>query len=370
MFAFVSPPYVMTAWIGGPLATRFLASPGGYRWGFGTFAIIQPIVCTPLLLLFWWNYRKAKKQGLMQRVKTNRTTYQSIMHYLIEFDAVGVFLLSGGLALFLLPFNIYSYQALGWRSPMIICMIVFGLVLLAGFGLYEKSLSPKCFLPFHLLVDRTVVGACCLAAILFVSYFIWNAFFTSFLQVVQGLSITHAGYIESIYSVGACLWSLVIGFAIRYFGRFEWAALYFGVPLNILVVGLLIDFHQPEYSIGFIVMCQIFLAFAGGACVIAEQMAVMAAVSHEYIAAVLAVEGMSSSIGDAIGQTIASAIWTGVFRQKLDRFLPADVDDNALIYESLDKQLSYPVGSAIRTAIVKAYGEAQKLMTIAATAVI
>lgn len=297
---------------------------------------------------------------------------QSIKHYFVEFDAFGVLLLSGGLALFLLPFSITSYQANGWRSSMIICMIVFGGLLIIAFGLYERFLSPKCFLPFHLLTDRTVLGACCLAAILFVSFFIWNSFFTSFLQVVQNLSITHAGYIESIYSVGACFWWLVVGVAIRYTGRFKWVALYFGVPLHILAVGLLIHFRQPNANIGYIIMCQIFLAFAGGACVIPEQMAVMVAVSHKYIAAVLAVEGMSSSIGGAIGQTISSAIWTGVFHRKLDHFLPRDVQqtDKAMIYESLSKQLSYPVGSAVRTAIVKAYGEAQKYMTIAGTAVL
>lgn len=307
----------------------------------------------------------------MQREKSGRTVLQSIKHYLIEFDAVGVVLLSGGLALFLLPFNIYSYQANGWRSAMIICMIIFGGLLLIAFGLYERFLSPKCFLPFHLLVDRTVLGACCLAAILFVSYYIWNAFFSSFLQVAQNLSVTKAGYVENIYSVGSCFWSIIVGFAIRYTGRFKWVALYFGVPLNVLAVGLLIYFRQPGVDIGYIVMCQIFLAFAGGACVIAEQMAVMAAVSQEYLAAVLAIEGMSSSIGGAIGQTIASAIWTGVFHQKLDQYLPPEGQkDKTLIYDSLPQQLSYPVGSAIRTGINMAYGEAQKYMTIAATAVL
>ena len=35
MFAYASSPYIITTWIGGPLATAFLNGPG-FHWGFGT----------------------------------------------------------------------------------------------------------------------------------------------------------------------------------------------------------------------------------------------------------------------------------------------------------------------------------------------
>jgi hypothetical protein len=85
----------------------------------------------------------------------------------------------------------------------------------------------------------------------------------------------------------------------------------------------MIHFRQPDVNIGFIIMCQIFIAFAGGTLVICEQMAVMAATSHQYIAVMIAFEGMFSSIGGAVGSTVAAAIWTGVFTKKLAEYLPA-----------------------------------------------
>ncbi|ORX98679.1 major facilitator superfamily domain-containing protein [Clohesyomyces aquaticus] len=370
MFAYVSSPYIATVWITGPLAKAFLAGPG-FRWAFGAFTLITLAVTTPLFLLFMWNYYKAKKAGVIVKRKSGRTVAQSLKYYAIEFDIVGVFLLAAGIALFLLPFSLYTYQTNGWRSPMIISMIVIGGLLIIAFALYEKFVAPKTFIPYELLTDRTVLGACILAAVLFVSFYIWDSFFLSFLQVVNGLSVTEASYVANIYSIGSCLFSLIVGVAIRWSGRFKWVALYFGVPITILGVGCMIAFRQPDVNVGYVIMCQIFIAFGGGACVITEQIAVMAATDHQHVAVVLALEGMFSSIGGAIGSTVASAIWAGVFPKKLVEYLPQESVGNAtLIYASLVTQLSYPKGSETRIAIERAYGDAQRNMLIAATTVL
>ncbi|KAH8592928.1 siderophore iron transporter [Bisporella sp. PMI_857] len=369
-FAFVSSPYIITVWMGGPTATRFING-AGFRWGFGVFAIVTLIVTIPLFCLFYLNYVKAKKAGLMPVRNSGRTTWQSIKHYIIDFDLAGIVILCAGLSLFLLPFNIWSYQAEGWKSPMIICMIVFGFLLCIAFALYEKYFAPVTFIPFHLLLDRTVIGACILSAVLFVQFYIWNGFFFSFLQVVNGLNITQTTYIGNIYSIGSCFFSLLVGIFIRWTGRFKGLALYFGVPLTILGVGLMIKFRQPDSPIGYIIMCQIFIAFSGGTLVICEQMAAMAATSHQYIAVVLAIEGMFANIGGGIGSSIATAIWTGVFPEKLAEYLPAEEQGNlTTIYGDITVQMSYPAGSPARIAINNAYGEAQKWMIVASTAIL
>ncbi|RDW59856.1 putative siderophore iron transporter mirB [Coleophoma cylindrospora] len=367
-FAFVSSPYIVTVWIGGPIAQSFLET-SGWRWAFGTFAIITPVMCSPLYFLMAWNTHKAKKAGLLPKTESNRTTLQSIAYYAIEFDIVGVLILAAGLAMFLLSFNLYSTH--GWKSATIICMIVIGGLLIIGFALYEKFFAPKCFIPFELLSDRTVLGGCILGAVLFVEFYIWDSYFYSFIQVVNNLDVTKASYVTNIYSIGSCFWALVVGLAIRVTGRFKWIALYFGLPMTILGCGLMIKFRQPDSNIGYIVMCQIFIALGGGALVICEQVAVMAVTTHQYVAVVLAVQAMFTNVGGAIGQTIAGAIWTGVFPKKLAQNLPAESIGNLTdIYGSLVVQLSYEVGSPTRIAIQKSYGETQKLMLIASTVVL
>ena len=371
MFAYATSPYVATTWLGGPIAKSFLRT-SGWRWGYGTFAIVTPIVISPLIILFVWNTRKAEKRGLIQSSnKADRTPFESVKYYLIEFDTLGLVLVIAGLALFLLPFSLYSYQADGWKSALVLSMLVVGFCLLIIFALYEKYVAPKTFMPYELLTDRTVVGACVVAATHFVSFFIWNSYFLSFLQVVNGLTVTEASYVGNIYSIGSCFWALAVGVLIWYTGKFKWLALYFGVPLAILGVGLMIKFRQPDVHIGYIVMCQIFIAFAGGTLVICQETAAMAAVGHQHIAVVLAVQSMFSSIGGAIGATVSAAIWTSVFPDKLAAYLPEEELPNfAEIYGDINVQMSYPIGSPARTAIMRAYGDAQRAMLIAATAVL
>lgn len=116
-------------------------------------------------------------------------------------------------------------------------------------------------------------------------------------------------------------------------------------------------------------MCQILSAFAGGTLVMCEQLAAMAAVPHNEVAAVLALEGMFTSIGGSIGQSISGAIWTNMMPQKMLEYLPESEKANAAaIYGSLPMQLAFPVGSPARDAIIAAYGYVQRRMLIAGVA--
>ncbi|MCJ1385507.1 hypothetical protein MMC17_008630 [Xylographa soralifera] len=369
MLAFASSPNLITIWLSGPISEAYLGGPG-WCWAFGTFSIVVPIITLPLFGLFLYNFNKAKKHGLVPKRESQRTAWQSFFHYCREFDAVGLFMLSAGLALFLLPFNIYSMQEQGWRAPLIICLFVFGFVCIILFILWERFFAPVTFIPYSLLLDRTVLGACVLSATLFISYYCWAILFSSFLMVVNNLSVIEASYVSNIYGVGNTLWALIVGWLIRRTGRYKPVCLWFAVPLHIFGIGLMINFRQPDSSIGFIVMCQILVSFAGGTIIICDQVAAMAAASHQHVAVVLAVEAMFSEIGGAVGLTVAAAIWQNVFFTKLAEYLPTEaLPDLASIYGDLTTQLTYPVGSATRIAIQHAYGDAQKMMLIAGTAI-
>lgn len=49
-------------------------------------------------------------------------------------------------------------------------MVILGVVLFVVFLLWERYLAPVGFVPFHLLVDRTVLGGCLLSSTLFASF--------------------------------------------------------------------------------------------------------------------------------------------------------------------------------------------------------
>ncbi|KAI1084955.1 hypothetical protein F5B20DRAFT_121463 [Whalleya microplaca] len=367
MFAYASTPWLITVWAYGPACERMLDT-FGYRWGFGIWAIVVPVVCSPLAALFLYNARKAEKMGLVHVTPHGRGVVDNLLHYAVEFDVIGLLTLATGLALFLLSFSLYANQADTWRSPLIICFLIFGGLLVIAFGFWERYLAPKTFIPWWILKNRTVFFTYTMVASLYLPWYIWDSYFYSLNIVLFNQSVTNATYIGNIYTVGSCVWSLVVGVVIHYYGRLRPLATYFGVPMTILGVALMIHFRQPDVNIGFIVMCQIFVAFGGGTLVICEQMTVMAVSKHENIPAVLAVEGLVANVGGAIGLSIASAMWQGIFPVKLAEYLPAEAQaDFANIYGDITVQSSYPIGSPTRNAINQSYGDTQKLMLIAAT---
>ncbi|UNI17475.1 hypothetical protein JDV02_003815 [Purpureocillium takamizusanense] len=368
MTALTASPNIITTWLGGPISEAFLKGPG-WQWCFGTLSIIVPVLCSPLFVLLMWNYRKAKEQGIVRAEKSSKGIGETVLYYAREFDAVGLLLLSAGLALFLLPFNLYTLQPLGWKSPLIISLLVLGIALIIAFALWEQFFAPVTFIPFSLLVDRNMVGACILGTVLFISYFCWFSLFSSFLQVVNDLTVTEASYVVQIYGLGGSLSAIATGVAIRYTGRYKTVTLG-AIPIYVLFMGLMIYFRHSDMSIGYIIMCQIFLSFASGVIMITPQIAAMSAVTHQHIAAVMAILSMFSSIGGAIGATVAGAIWQSVFPAKLVEYLPVEEQANLLsIVGMLEVQLSYPVGTPARIAIQRAYSDAQAMMLTAGTAI-
>ncbi|KAF4536420.1 MFS siderophore transporter [Lasiodiplodia theobromae] len=366
-FAFTSSPYIITAFAGPKAAENFYDS--NWRWAYGCWAIVLPVVALPLWWTLWSNKRKATKNGLLVKKPSGRTWLQSTWFYIVEFDLAGVILIAAGLVLFLLPFSIAESAENEWRTAHIIVMLVIGVVCLIGFAVFERWVAPKPFIPYALLLSRNIMGACLLDATYQIAYYCWNAYFTSYLQVVYNQSLATAGYISGIFDVVSGIWLLGVGFLIRYTGRYKWL-LQIAVPLYILFVGLLIYFRRPETGIGYIIMVEIFISVAGGTMIIGQQVAIMAVADHNDVAAVLAILGLFGYMGGAVGNSISGAIWTNTLPKALQEYLPAEtVDQWEAIYDDLTVQLSYPIGDATRDAIIKAYALAQQRMLIAGTAI-
>ena len=84
-YAFTSSPYMITAFAG-PKAAEDFYEHVNWRWGFGCFAIIFPVVAAPLFFVLKFNVKKAEKHGVLAGEKSNRTWLQSIWYYTVEFD--------------------------------------------------------------------------------------------------------------------------------------------------------------------------------------------------------------------------------------------------------------------------------------------
>ncbi|KAH8703086.1 putative siderochrome-iron transporter [Talaromyces proteolyticus] len=366
-FGFVNTPFICTAFTG-PLAAASFVKTSGWRWGYGVFSIIMPFVFLPLAVVFKFYQRKAKRLGVYNKEPSGRTVKQSLVYYLHEFDVVGAFLLMSAFILFLLPFSLQSSRRITYDSAAFICMIIIGFLLFFVFAAWERFGARVQFVRWELLKKRTVLGACLCAAALNLSFSCWDLNYYYFVMVAYNLNLADTGYMTQIYNVGSCFWGPVFGLSVRFTKQFKYTCLAFGVPLLLLGAGLQIHFRGQEGSIGYLIMCQIFIAFSGGTLVIGNDMAVMAAADRMGVPMMLSLIFMFSSLGSSIGSAVSTSIYSSTFPDALASALPDALKSNATeIYNSgYLVQYTYPVGTPTRDAINYAWGYTQKYESVAA----
>ncbi|OQD86624.1 hypothetical protein PENANT_c007G07395 [Penicillium antarcticum] len=370
-FGFIQTPFIVTAFTGS-LAADSVYTKYGWRWGYGIFCIVMPFVFLPLAVVFKFYEKKARKQGIFRRQPSGRTIMQSVTHYFHEFDVVGAFLLMIAWVLFLLPFSLAQYGRSQYASATFIALIVIGFCMFFVFAAWEKWGAKTHFIRYELIKRPTILGACLLSAVLFFSFELWDQYFYNFILMSYNIPAVQAGYMLQIYNVGSCFFSPIIGAIIWATARFKYICLFFGAPLMVLGSGLMIYFRGSEHGIGYVVMCQIFIAFAGGTLVIGEDMAVMVAGGREGTPMMLALIGLFSNIGGAIGLAVGAAIYNNVFVDTLTSQLPDNLKGNAtqIYFDGINVQTTYPWGSPLHDAVAYTWGYAQRMNCIASTCIL
>jgi hypothetical protein len=277
-----------------------------------------------------------------------------------------------GWVLFLLPFSLAQYGRSQYSSATFIVLIILGVKMLVVFAAWEKWGARTHFIRYELIKRPTILGACTLAAVLFFSFELWDQYFYNYVLISYDVTAVEANYMLQIYNVGSCFFSPVIGAVIWATARFKYICLFFGAPLMILGSGLMIYFRGADHGIGYVVMCQVFIAFAGGTLVIGEDMAVMAAGGREGTPMMLALIGLFSNIGGAIGLAVGAAIYNNVFVSTLTAQLPDNLKANAtqIYFDGINVQSTYPWGTPLREAVAYTWGYAQRLNCIASTSIL
>ncbi|KAF4987555.1 hypothetical protein FGRMN_10307 [Fusarium graminum] len=360
-------PRIVATFASPEIATGFYENLN-FRWAFGAFAIIIAACSIPAMATMVYMFRSATKQGVIMRQRSDRSFLQSLKFYFVEFDIVGIVLLCACISCLLLPYSLAPYAPNYWTTPYIIALEVLGVVLIPIFYLWEAKLAPVQFLPFKYLKQGTIIGSCLLNAIMFLSTFSWNAYFGSYLQVVNRLSISNANYVLNAYSLTSSVFAPLIGWWVAYSGNVKWTAMA-GAPIMLLGTALIIPFRAPDTNVGLLALTQILVGFGAGVFSTVDQVAVMAPVTHQYLAVTSALSGLFGGVGAAIGYAIAGALWNNVMPAQLAQRLPESAQANAsVIFGSIEVQKTFADGSLEREAIVGAYAHTMRLMAITGVA--
>ncbi|KAH8898009.1 major facilitator superfamily transporter [Thozetella sp. PMI_491] len=361
IFTLNSTPFIITTFAGPPIAELFYYK-SHFRWAFGSFCFILAGFSLPVIGIMWFYQRKAEKLGLI-REKSGRTTAESLRHYFVQFDVVGMVLISAGFTMLTLPFSLVTLAG-GWQSPTIICLIIFGFVLLVLFGIWERYFATVMFFPFELLRDRTILGASLTYFGIFLSTFIWNAYYGSYLQVVHNLSITVANYVLNCYSLTSYFTGPFIALFIRHTGYVKYPA-YIGIPIYVLGTALIVYFRHPDTNVGYLAMCQVLVGFGVELLQVMSHLALMAKAGPSNVAVAMAIYGLFGSIGASTSYAIAGGMWTNIFPYNLEAFLPDEYKGQAHeIYGDITKQMQFPIGHPVRDAVIAAYADVARKMVI------
>lgn len=282
-----SPP-IFTAWIGGPVVESLV--PAHWRWGYGMWyaynslplgsnpnrvfrAIIVPVVSIPLLVSLWWHQRTAQKIF-------GRGSNRGILTTLSQSDFPGLLLFIAGLVLVLLPMTLTVRFQNGWTSPQILVMIILGVLCFTGFILYELYIARYPILSIRLARSRTVAAGCLTEALFFLSYYIWQPYFYSFLVVVNDMSPKTATNMVTAQGVATAVVGLAAAFVVKYTGSCKWMIVS-GTLVKLIGGGLMIRYSNPDATVVQVLFGQIISGGGSGMISIVAQTAVQAAAQHQ-----------------------------------------------------------------------------------------
>ncbi|QRG37492.1 hypothetical protein FDK38_001867 [Candidozyma auris] len=350
--ALMTSPYIITVWFSGLIVEAILNH--NWRWGYGMFAIIMPVVVLPAILVLYHFEHKAQKL-IPKEEKPKKTFLQVVWESAIQMDAFGLILMGFGWALLLLPFSLQPYAKDGWGNPSLIAMLVVGPVLLVVFVIYEFFFAPFPLMPRRILYNKTFVSSVLINFIYLLADGVRSQYLTSILLVGKNWSYQNWTYFGNTLTVSLCFFGLVSGATYRIVQRYKWLNT-MGIIIRMIAYILPIRSKGTMANTASFVMCQILVGVGSAYNTVGTIIASQASVPHQDMSSVMALLLLWSTVGSAIGYTISGSIWTSRMYNYLREYIPQTVADDEVYnyYTDLTTLFDLEWDSPTRQGAVKA----------------
>ncbi|KAL2857631.1 hypothetical protein BJX68DRAFT_263191 [Aspergillus pseudodeflectus] len=373
--AMTSFPYLFLPFVGSKIQSSLCSDDTDtcWRWGFGMFCIIAPVLVSPIIATLYYADYKAKQAGELSfaasRLEVREATENNTMNIqraslgkrfttfgdlLTEIDIIGLLLLALGFALVLLPFSLARDADGGWSNPSMIAMITVGFVVLIMFLSWEIFFSQYPILNRRVWHNKTFICAVIIDIFYMVSGNVRSIYYSTWVLVIKDWSTYKWGNFTNISTVCLTGFGLLAGLYHRYFHRYKSLQI-FGLSLRILALGLTYWAVGPNATTTALIFTQI-LNSAGGACsVVGTRVASQASVPHQDLAAIIAQLSLWTKLGSSVGSAIASSMYTSTYRTNLLN-QGLSTEDTAIFYgSSTTARNTFGWGSAEREQGIRAF---------------
>jgi MFS family permease len=195
-----------------------------------------------------------------------------------------------------------------WDSPTVICLIVFGLVLISLFFLNEWKIAKYPIMPLRIFKYRSNIASlvvCFIHGMLFMS---GTFFLPLYFQTVLGANPILSGVYLFPYVLSLSIVSAIVGIFIKKTGQYL-PAIWFGMVVMTLGFGLYIDLPSGPHSWARIIVFQLIAGVGTGPNFQSPLIALQTKIHPKDIASATATFGFTRNISTAISVVIGGVIF-------------------------------------------------------------
>jgi MFS family permease len=239
---------------------------------------------------------------------------------LIAIDWVGSLLIVGGIIMFLLGLQFGGAQH-PWDSAIVICLVVFGVVTIIFFALYEWRIARYPLIPLHIFEHRSNIA--CFGVVFCHGFvFIGGSFYLPLLfQAVLGHGPIMSGVLLLANVLPLSFMSMFSGFYIRKTGAYL-PPIWLGTTLMAVGYGLFLDWGANP-SLGKVIGFQIVAGLGTGPLFQAPLIALQSLIPPRDIAAAVATLQLIRNIATSMSVVIGSVVFQNAMKKRADQLVAA-----------------------------------------------